>query len=178
MVFGMPRALFPSMADETFQGGATTVGAMFSALAVGGLLGAVLGGWFGRVNRQGRAVVVAIVAWGVCITAFGFTSSLWLALLLLAGAGAADMVSAAFRTAILQTTTPDEMRGRLGGVFIVVVAGGPRLGDGRAGGMADLFGVQASVVVGGLLVVALTLVVALAFPRFVRYDTRNPAPLP
>jgi MFS family permease len=177
MVFGMPRALFPSLADETFHGGASTVGAMFSALAVGGLLGAVLGGWFGQVHRQGRAVLVAILGWGVCITAFGMTSSLWLALLLLAGAGAADMVSAAFRTAILQTTTPDEMRGRLGGVFIVVVAGGPRLGDGRAGGMATWFGVQASVVVGGLLVVALTLLAALLWPRFARYDTRDEAPV-
>jgi len=174
MVFGMPRALFPSMADGVFHGGEATAGAMFSALAAGALVGAVFGGWFGRVHRQGLAVLVAIVGWGVCIVGFGLTSSLWLALLLLAGAGAADMVSAAFRSTILQSFAPDAMRGRLGGVFIVVVAGGPRLGDGRAGGMASWLGVQEAVWVGGLVVVALTLVVAVAVPRFTRYDTRDP----
>jgi MFS family permease len=174
MVFGFPRALFPSLADETFHGGAGTVGLLFSALSVGALLGAVFGGWLGRVHKQGVAVVAAIVAWGLCILGFGLSTQLWLALLLLAGAGMADMVSAVFRTAILQTAAPDEMRGRLGGVFIVVVAGGPRLGDGRAGGMADWLGVQESVVVGGLLVIVLTLVVAALAPRFVAYDSRHP----
>ena len=133
MVFGMPRALFAPMADQVFHAGAATAGAMYSALAAGALLGALFGGWFGRIHRQGLAVVVAIVGWGVCILLFGLTSNLWLALALLAGAGAADMVSAVFRTAILQTAAPDAMRGRLGGVFIVVVAGGPRLGDARSG---------------------------------------------
>jgi MFS family permease len=173
MVFGMPRALFPSMADHVFHGGPTEAGAMFSAMALGALIGAAFGGWFGRVHRQGLAVVIAIVAWGVCILGFGLTGNLLLALLLLAGAGAADMISAEFRSAILQSAAPDAMRGRLGGVFIVVVAGGPRLGDGRSGGMASLWGLQTSVVVGGLLVIGLTLLAALLVPRFAAYDTRH-----
>ncbi len=174
MVFGMPRALFPSLADQTFHGGAKTVGLLFAALSAGALLGAVFGGWFGRVHRQGVAVVAAIVAWGACIVGFGLTSSLAVALVLLAGAGMADMVSAAFRTAILQAATPDEMRGRLGGVFIVVVAGGPRLGDGRAGAMGAWLGVQQSVVIGGVLVMVLTLLVAALVPAFLAYDSRHP----
>jgi MFS family permease len=176
MVFGMPRALFPSLAHEVFHGGPSTVGAMFSALSAGALVGAVLGGWFGRVHRQGLAVIVSVLAWGLCILGFGLTSSLVLALFLLAGAGAADMVSAAFRTSILQSFAPDEMRGRLGGVFVVVVAGGPRIGDGRAGGMASWLGVQPSVWIGGCLVVAITLVLAALVPRFARYDVREHAP--
>jgi MFS family permease len=149
---------------------------MFSALSAGALVGAVLGGWFGRVHRQGLAVIVSVLAWGLCILGFGLTSSLVLALFLLAGAGAADMVSAAFRTSILQSFAPDEMRGRLGGVFVVVVAGGPRIGDGRAGGMASWLGVQPSVWIGGCLVVAITLVLAALVPRFARYDVREHAP--
>jgi MFS family permease len=179
MVFGMPRALFPSLSEGAFAGTfapATTVGALYAALAAGALIGAVMGGWFGRVHRQGAAVLVAILGWGACVVGFGLTSSLWLGLLLLAGAGAADMVSAAFRTSILQTFAPDEMRGRLGGVFIVVVAGGPRLGDGRAGGMADWLGVQPAVWIGGLLVIVLTLLVAVLVPRFTAYDVRQHAP--
>ncbi len=173
MVFAMPRALFPAMAEEVFGGGPQTAGALYSALAAGALVGAVFGGWLGRVHRQGLAVLLAIVAWGLAIVAFGLTDSLPLALLFLAAAGASDMVSAVFRTAILQAAAPDEMRGRLGGVFIVVVAGGPRLGDARAGGGAELVGLQGAVVAGGLAVVGLTAAIGAAVPRFRNYDTRG-----
>ena len=174
MVFGMPRALFGPLADGVFHGGPSAAGAMYSALGAGALLGAVFGGWLGRVHRQGLAVVVSIVAWGAAIVGFGLASQLWLALVFLAAAGAADMVSAVFRTAIMQTAAPDEMRGRLGGVFIVVVAGGPRLGDARAGGGASLVGLQGSVIAGGLTVIALTVAAALLAPRFAKYDVRDP----
>ncbi|MDP9435923.1 MAG: MFS transporter [Actinomycetota bacterium] len=174
MVFAMPRALFPALAEQVYGGGPQTAGMLYSALAAGALLGALGGGWFGRVRRQGVAVVVAIVAWGLSVTLFGLADVLWLALLALALAGAADMVSAVFRTSVLQTAAPDAMRGRLGGVFIVVVAGGPRLGDARAGGSVGLVGLQGSVVAGGLACVALTLAAAAAVPRFLKYDVRDP----
>ena len=176
MVFAMPRALFPALASQVYNGGPQTVGLLYSALAVGALLGALGGGWFGRIHRQGLAVLAAVVAWGVSVTLFGLTDRLWLGLLLLAAAGASDMVSAVFRTAILQAAAPDEMRGRLGGVFIVVVAGGPRLGDGRAGAAASLVGLQGAVVAGGLACVGLTLAIAAVVPRFRTYDARDPHP--
>ena len=174
MIFAMPRALFPVLAAEVYGGGPQTAGALYSALAAGALVGALFSGWFGRVHRQGMAVLVAIVAWGAAITLFGLSDALWFGLLMLACAGAADMVSAVFRSAILQTAAPDEMRGRLGGVFIVVVAGGPRLGDGRAGAGAELVGPQGAVVAGGLVVIGLTAACAAAVPRFRRYDVREP----
>jgi len=176
MVFAMPRALFPAIAEQVYGGGAQTAGALYSALAAGALVGAVLGGWFGRVRRQGLAVLAAVVAWGLAITAFGLTSSLVVGLLMLAVAGASDMVSAVFRTAILQAAAPDEMRGRLGGVFVVVVAGGPRLGDARAGGAVGLVGLQGAVVAGGLACVGLTLAIAAVVPRFRAYDAKDPHP--
>ncbi len=174
MVFAMPRALFPALADEVFGGGAQTAGMLYSALAAGALVGALFSGWFGRVHRHGVAVLAAIGAWGLSITLFGLTDVLVLGLLCLAAAGAADMVSAVFRTAILQAAAPDELRGRLGGVFIVVVAGGPRLGDGRAGGGAELVGLQGSVVGGGLAVLGITAAVAAGARRFRAYDARQP----
>lgn len=174
MVFAMPRALFPALAHQVYGGGAQTAGALYSALAAGALLGALGGGWLGRVRRQGLAVLVAIVAWGLAITGFGLASQLWLGLLLLAVAGASDMISAVFRSAILQSAAPDEMRGRLGGVFIVVVAGGPRLGDARAGAGASLVGLQGAVVAGGLACVALVTAVAAVVPRFRAYDSEDP----
>ena len=173
MVFAMPRALFPVMAAEVYGGGPRTAGALYSALAVGALVGALFSGWFGRVHRQGLAVLVAIVAWGGSIALFGASDSLWFGLLMLAAAGASDMVSAVFRNAILQSAAPDEMRGRLGGVFIVVVAGGPRLGDGRVGLSSELAGPQGAVVAGGLLCIGLTAACAAAVPRFRRYDVRE-----
>ena len=116
MVFAMPRALFPAMAEQVYGGGPQTTGLLYSALAVGALLGALFSGWLGRVHRHGVAVVLAICAWGVSVTLFGVTDVLWLGLVFLAAAGLADMVSAVFRTAILQAAAPDEMRGRLGAV--------------------------------------------------------------
>ena len=174
MVFGMPRTLFAPLSDHVFGGGEAAAGALYAAIPAGALLGALFGGWLGHVHKQGAAVVLAIVAWGACIIGFGLTSNLWVALVLLAGAGLADMISAVFRISILQTAAPDELRGRLGGVFIVVVAGGPRLGDGRAGAFASWFGLHEAVVLGGVLVIVLTLLVALAVPRFLAYDSRHP----
>ncbi|MGI8538047.1 MAG: MFS transporter [Mycobacteriales bacterium] len=174
MVFAMPRALFPALAEQVYGGGPQTAGALYSALAAGGLLGALFSGWFGRVHRHGVAVLAAIAVWGIAVTLFGLSDVLWLGLVCLAAAGAADMVSAVFRTAILQAAAPDEMRGRLGGVFIVVVAGGPRLGDARAGGGAELVGLQGASVAGGLAVVGITAAVAATAKRFRSYDAREP----
>ena len=169
MVFGMPRALFPEMAATVFGGGATTVGLLYAAPGVGALLGALTSGWVGRVRRQGRAVIFAVIVWGLAVTGFGLVSWLPLALALLAVAGCADVVSAVFRNTIIQFSGPDSMRGRLMGVQMAVVAGGPRLGDLESGAVASAFGTTFSVVSGGLACVAGALLVARSLPGF-RYQ--------
>lgn len=169
MIFGMPRALFPALAAQRFHSGAGVVGVLYAAVAAGGLLGALGGGWFGRVRRQGLAVLVAIAAWGLAIVGFGLTTSLLVAVVFLALAGAADMVSSVFRNTILQLATPDGLQGRMQGVFIVVVAGGPRLGDLEAGGVASLAGLEFSVVSGGLACLVGIGVLAALVPSFRRY---------
>ena len=180
MVFGMPRALFPAIAAQWYGGStrdiALTLGLLSAAPAAGALISGVLSGPLGRVRWQGRAIVVAIVVWGLAITIFGLVRWLPLALLLLAIAGAADNVSAVFRTTILQAATPDEFRGRLQGVFTVVVAGGPRLGDVEAGTVAALAGEAFSVVSGGIACVVGAVGLAVKFPEFLRYDARHPVP--
>jgi MFS family permease len=173
MVFGMPRALFPALAEHRFHGGGGTVGILYSAIAVGALLGALSGGWVARVRRQGIAVIGAIVGWGVAIVGFGLTSSLVIAVVFLALAGAADFVSAVFRSSILQLAAPDSMQGRMQGVFIVVVAGGPRLGDAEAGVAASIGGLEFAVVSGGVACVLGVLAVAYAVPSFLRYQIRD-----
>jgi MFS family permease len=168
MVLAMPRALFPAAAVGF--GGGTAVGWLFAAIALGAVAAGVSSGWVGRIRRQGLALVAAVMAWGLAVAAAGLAPSLWLAVALLAVAGAADLVSAVYRQTILQTYAPDEMRGRMQGVFIVVVAGGPRLGDLRAGATAAAFGVTASWVGGGLLCAALVSL-ALLVPAFRRYTS-------
>ncbi len=169
MIFGMPRTLFPALADQVFGGGARTVGYLYTALAAGGLLGTVFGGWFSRVRRQGLAVLVAVAFWGAAVVGFGLVSSLGPALLLLALAGAADAISAVFRGVILQTATPDAMRGRLQGVFTVVVAGGPRIGDLESGVAASIFSLGGAVVSGGVVVLVGVAALAAAVPTFRRF---------
>ena len=180
MVFGMPRALFPAIAAQWYAGStaevALTLGLLSAAPAAGAFVSGVLSGPVGRVHRQGRAIVIAIVVWGVAITAFGLVRWLPIALLLLAIAGAADNVSAIFRATILQAATPDEYRGRLQGVFTVVVAGGPRAGDVEAGAVAAMFGEAVSVISGGVATVVLAAGLARAVPSFWAYDARAPIP--
>jgi MFS family permease len=168
MVLAMPRALFPEVAEERF-GGPGAAGWLFAAVAMGSVVGGLLSGWIGRVRRQGAALVGAVVVWGLAVAAAGLAGDLWLVVALLAGGGAADLVSAVYRQTILQTYAPDEMRGRMQGVFIVVVAGGPRLGDLRAGASAEAFGVTWSWVGGGIACVVVVLVLAAAVPALVRY---------
>ncbi|CAN5629413.1 MFS transporter [soil metagenome] len=168
MVFGLPRALFPALALHKFGGGPSTLGYLYAAPGVGALLGATTTGWVADVRRQGRAVVIAVVAWGAAIAAFGLVAWLPAALVLMAVAGWADVISAVFRTTIIQAATPDHLQGRLSSLQTAVVTGGPRLGDMEAGSVAAAFGNQFSVVSGGLACIAGALAVAWLIPGFRR----------
>jgi predicted MFS family arabinose efflux permease len=168
MVFGMPRALFPALGTSVFGGGAATVGLLYAAPGAGALLGAATAGWVGRVRRQGRAVLVSVAVWGAAIAAFGLVRSLPAALCLLAVAGAADVVSAVFRSTILQLAVPDGLRGRLSAIHIAVVTGGPRLGDVEAGVVARLTSPRFSVVSGGLACLAGVVLLAWRLPQLDR----------
>ena len=172
MVFGMPRALFPALAINHFGGGAGKLGLMYAAPYAGALVSSLLSGWIGHVRRQGLIVAVAAALWGVAITTFGFAETFWLALLLLAAAGAADNVSAVLRGTILWTVTPDEVRGRVSGIEFAQVAATPALGNVEAGLVAELTSLRFSIVSGGLLCIIGTVVVALAVPAFTHYDAR------
>ncbi|MFW6868954.1 MFS transporter [Nocardioides sp. CPCC 206347] len=184
MVFGMPRALFPQIAHESFLGpeeGGLAFALLFAGIPAGAVIGGVFSGWVSRVTGQGRAVIWCIVVWGLAMVGFGLavfgadelpgSPHLWLglAVLMLVIGGAADMASAAFRTSMLQSAAADEVRGRLQGIFIVVVAGGPRIADVAHGATAAMVGTATAAAGGGVLVVVLTVVAALAVPSFVRY---------
>jgi MFS family permease len=174
MIFGMPRALFPILAVTQFHAGAEVVGLLFSAVSAGALIGALTTGWVHRVRRQGLAIIVAVVVWGCAIAAFGLSGDLLvLAAVCLAVAGGADVVSAVFRSTILQEEVPDSLRGRLSGIHITVVAGGPRIGDVEAGAVAAVFSPTVSVVSGGVLCVVGVALLALFVPEFARYERRD-----
>jgi MFS family permease len=170
MVFGMPRALFPLLAVTQFHGGPVVVGLLFAAPAVGALVGALTTGWVRHVRRQGLAVIWAVILWGAGIAAFGLVGDhLWLGLFFLALAGAADVISAVFRSTILQVSVPDALRGRLSGIHILVVTGGPRLGDLEAGLVAAAFTPTVSVVTGGLACILGAVLLAWHVPELRAY---------
>jgi MFS family permease len=170
MIFGMPRALFPVLAVTQFHSGSGTVGLLFSAVSVGALAGALTAGWVRHIERQGLAVLWAVTVWGIGIVAFGLAGNvLVLALGCLAVAGGADVVSAVFRGTILQQGVPDSLRGRLSAVHILVVVGGPRLGDVEAGVVASLFTPMVSVVAGGVACIMGVAVLAMLVPEFATY---------
>ncbi|MDO5067769.1 MAG: MFS transporter [Propionibacteriaceae bacterium] len=181
MIFGMPRALFPEVAHVAFGGprdGGTELAMLYAAIPVGMLLGGMFGGWVSRIRRHGLAVLWSITAWGAAITLLGLAVALapvalrpmfLVSLLMLTAGGVADMVSAAFRQTILLSAATDDVRGRLQGVFTVVVAGGPRLADILHGGAAELFGLAWAIGGGGLLVLLGVTICALLSPGFRRY---------
>jgi len=167
MVLALPRALFPEVAEKRFGPGA--IGWLYAAIAIGSVVAGLTSGWIGRVRRQGLALVGAVVAWGLAVGAAGLAGSLWLTVLLLAVGGAADLISAVYRQTILLTYVPDGFQGRLQGIFMAVVAGGPRLGDLRAGASAALVGPTVAWAGGGLAAAVVAAGLALAFPALLRY---------
>jgi MFS family permease len=174
MVFGMPRAVFPQLAAETFSLGAAGLGLLYAAPGAGALIGALTTGWVGRIERQGLAVILAVAAWGAAIALAGLSVfSLVLTLFFLALAGAADVVSAVFRGTMLLEATPMHLRGRVNSLNLMVVAGGPRLGDVEAGLVAGAVGPAPSVVVGGLACLFGTGFVAVRFKELRGYVSPN-----
>jgi len=178
MIFGMPTALFPILALDVFRVGPAGLGLLAAAPAAGAVIGALLTGWVGRVRRTGRAVLWASAGWGLAIVAFGLcTFSFPLALVFLAAAGAADVITAVLRSAIVQLITPDGLRGRVTSIHILVVTGGPRLGDVEASAVASLAGAQLSVVSGGLLCLVGLAAIVRSFPELAAFDMRKAAGL-
>jgi MFS family permease len=176
MVFAHPRALFPALAYKVYGGGAATVGVLQAAPAVGALVALVVSGWVSRVRLHGVAIVLSILVYGAAVGAVGLAGALWAAVLFLAVAGAADSVSSAFRNTVLQVAAPDELRGRLQGVFIVVVAGGPRAGDFLLGSVGEAAGERVALVLGGLACIVGVLVAVTLQRSFLSYDARHPQP--
>jgi MFS family permease len=170
MIFGMPTSLFPVLALDVFHAGPQGLGLLAAAPSVGALLGALLSGWVSTVRRVGLAVIVAVAIWGVAITLFGLSEfSFLLALFFLAIAGAADVLSAVFRSTIVQLAAPDQLRGRISSIHILVVTSGPRIGDLEAAAVASVIGAQASVISGGLLCLVGLVGVVRLFPELARH---------
>jgi MFS family permease len=174
MVLAQPRALFPAVAGSFFQGGVRTVGLLQAAPAIGSLMAFAFSGWVAKVRRQGVAVAICVIVYGGSVAAFGFARSLWIGVAMLAVSGAADMVSAAYRSTILQVAAPDYLRGRLQGVFTVVVAGGPRMGDFLSGSTASLTTPTIALAGGGLACIAGVVIASWWQRGFLAYDSAHP----
>ena len=171
MIFGMPMALFPAIGAH-FGGGSKTVGFLYAAPYAGALVASIFSGPLAHVRRQGLGVIVAAAAWGAALVGFGFATALWLALALLAVAGAADFISAVLRSTIVLVATPDALRGRITGIEFTQVAAAPTLGNVEAGVLASLTSLRFSIISGGLACIAGCGLLALAIPALLRYDAK------
>jgi MFS family permease len=181
MIAGMPRALFPEMAHVSFHGpveGGMEFALLNVGIAAGAVVGGLFSGWISRVKRHGLAVINCVLVWGlaICGVGVGVMLATWWPLpmlvfcvTMLIVAGAADMASAAFRQSILLAAADDAVRGRLQGVFIVVVVGGPRIADVLHGLVAEPLGAAWTTLGGGLVVILLTCLLAVLVPQFLRY---------
>jgi MFS family permease len=176
MVFGMPRALFPVLAATTYHTGPQGLGLLYAAPGAGAVLAVVAGAGAARRARLGRIILGAVLVWGGAIALAGLVTQLWMAVLLLAVAGAGDSVSAICRSTMMQVGTPDHLRGRLASVYSMVVVSGPYLGDLEGGAVGAIFTPAVSVVSGGVLSILGVGAVALAFPELWRYSAGHAQP--
>ena len=171
MIFAMPMALYPAMAAD--WGGAKAAGWMYAAIPAGSLVVSLFSGWTQKINRRGAAVILAATLWGVAIIALAFAGNLVLAVICLVFAGAADMVSAVFRSAIWNETIPTDRRGRLASIEMLSYMSGPMLGNARAGYIASISSNFISILSGGIICVIATLACVWILPQFWSYDSRK-----
>ncbi|MGZ5350762.1 MAG: MFS transporter [Actinomycetota bacterium] len=176
MIFGFPIALFPAIAASIRPGQPGVLGLFYAAPAAGAFIATMVSGRAKHVRRQGRAILGATAVWGAAIVVFGLSDALWLSLVMLAVAGAGDMVSGIFRMSIIQTAVEDKIRGRLDGIAMAVWATGPAVGNIESGVVATLTTPTISVVSGGVLTILGVGALRLFLPGFVRYDAQHPEP--
>jgi MFS family permease len=174
---GMPMALFPAINAQRFGGHPETLGLLTTAVAVGGILGSALSGPVSRITRQGLGILVAGAVWGAGLAGFGLAGAFWLAFLTLVLAGAGDVTAVVLRTALVQTATPDQFRGRVSAAEYAAGAGVPQLGNFRAGAVASLTSATTSAITGGLTTIAGAALVGLLIPALAAFRTcARPAP--
>jgi len=171
MFFAFPYALFPFVADAVHARWA--LGLLYSAGFVGGALATATSGWTANVHHHGRAIVYASAVWGAAIAVFGLSRNIWWCLVLLAVAGAGDMVSGIFRQLMWNQTIPDELRGRMAGTELLSYSLGPQLGQVRSSLVAQWTSLRTSIASGGLVCVAAAALLAVALPSLWSYDDRT-----
>jgi MFS family permease len=171
--FGSPRALLPVFASDILHIGPQGLGILLAATSIGAVSLTPFTRRISRISRQGLGIALAIIGWGICIVAFGFSAGpLWLSVLFLAGAGAADMISMILRGLVVQLTTPDEYRGRMSAVNAMFVIGGPMLGQFESGVVAGVVSPQFSVVSGGVACILATLAIVACVPGLLRMKVK------
>lgn len=171
MFFAMPTALIPFWADQL--GAPWALGLLYAAGTVGSIAITLTSGWTKNVHLYGRAIMWAAIGWGVAIALSGATNYLWLVLLFLTLAGASDMISALFRSAMWNQTIPDNLRGRLAGIELLSYSLGPLAGQMRAASMAAATTLSISVTSGGIICVIVVVLLASFLPDFRKFDIRT-----
>ncbi|MBV9120078.1 MAG: MFS transporter [Chloroflexi bacterium] len=172
VIFGLKRALYPVLGTVIFAAGATGMGLLYSAQSIGSLLAGASSGWIGRTRPQGWIMIAACAGWGLSVLALGVAHSLWLASLALVAGGLFDGYSVVARGTMVQTVTPDELRGRVSAIFSMSAASSNYLGDLEAGAVASATSPAFSILSGGVAVLASVGLLAYAFPDLRRYRAR------
>jgi MFS family permease len=159
--FASAIALLPIFARDILHTGAQGYGILYASPSIGAFAAGILMALFGtRIPRIGLVILGAVAVYAVCTIVFGLSSTFWISLVALAGAGASDTVSMILRQTLRQTVTPDALRGRMSSVNMIFFLGGPQLGEVEAGLVARAFGAPFSVVSGGICALGATALIA------------------
>lgn len=168
VLFGGAVAVLPIYADQVLHVGASGLGILRSAPALGSLLVLL---WMAlRPLRviSGQTLLIVVAGFGFCILGFGISTNYTLSLVLLALSGAFDGVSMVIRQTILQLLTPDQFRGRVSSVSMMFITSSNEIGAFESGFAASIMGLVPSVVFGGTMTLAIVIGTAVWFPELRR----------
>ena len=169
--FSSATTLLPIFAKDIFMTGPKGLGLLYSAPAIGSTIAGLVMASVHNIKNQGKWILGGVLLYGVATTAFGLSGSFVFALIFLSLVGVGDMVSTVLRNTIRQILTPDHLKGRMVAVNTIFVQGGPMAGEAEAGFVAQFFGAPFSVVSGGIITVALTLLIAWKIPKLRKYQS-------
>jgi len=170
VLFGGATALLPVVAKDILQVDAWGLGLLRSAPALGAIaMGAYLAHSPIR-GKAGKKMLIAVAIYGLSIIGFGLSGSLIVSMLMLASSGAADQISVVIRHTMVQSETPDDMRGRVAAVNSIFVSGSSDLGEFESGVTAAWWGTVPAIIFGGAATVGFATLWAVMFPQLRERD--------
>jgi len=173
VLFGGAVSILPAFVKEVLHAGPEILGILRAAPAAGAVITGIYLASRPPVMDSGKYLLLAVAGFGLAIIAFGLSNSLWVCAFFLFISGCCDSVSVVIRGSIIQLTTPDHMRGRIGAINGIFIGSSNELGALESGIAASLMGLVPSIIFGGIATIAVVLITSKLAPQLRKLHIRD-----